>query len=65
MYIIETKTEQGSALREGSVHKRVCELLEETFLTNILSNVVQNIYRKYMQGAHKIRARYRGVVVWK
>ena len=63
MYLSEIKTEQGSALKRPTVHKRVYELLEVAFSTNILSNVSQNMHHKYMQGAHKIDARDLGVVV--
>jgi hypothetical protein len=65
MYLSEMNMEQGSALGEITEIKRERKLLNSDFLTNILSKVVQNIYREYMQGAQRIGVRYLGVVVWR
>jgi hypothetical protein len=63
MYLNEMNMEQGSALGEITEIKRERELLNSGFLTNILSNVLQNTGCEYMQGAQRIDARYLGVVV--
>ena len=45
--------------------KRAHKLLDRGFPTNMLSNMPQNPHSLYMKDAHKIEARYLGVVVWK
>ena len=63
--LIFYKEEQGSTLGVMTEIKIARALLDRDFLTDILGNVLQNVRCKYMQGAHKIEARYLGVVVWK
>ena len=62
--LIFYKEEQCSAPVEMTEIKRAHKLLDRGFSTNILGNVLQKVRYKYMQGAHKIDARYLGVVVW-
>ena len=63
--LIFYKEEQGSALGKVTESKMPRKLLDRGFLTDILGNVLQKVRCKYMQAAHKIGARYLGVVVWK
>ena len=63
--LIFYKEEQGSALGKVTKSKMPRKLLDRGFPTNVLGNVLQKLRCKYMQGAHRIEARYLGVVVWK
>ena len=65
MYLSKIKTEQGSAPVEITEIKIARALLDRDFSTNMLSNMLQNPHSLYMKDAHKIEARYLGVVVWK
>ena len=63
--LIFYKEEQGSALGVMMEIKIARALLGRDFLTDILSDIPQNPHSLYMKDAHKIEARYLGVVVWK
>ena len=63
--LIFYKEEQGSAPVEMTEIKIARALLDSDFLTDMLSDIPQNLRSLYMKGAHRIEARYLGVVVWR